>query len=403
MSRAFQSECQLKDMLSDHDKFQTIWFSGNTYPRWPPKFNLPDSRRDLFHELFQPTDQLLSILPWPQGLENPPAVVVHLREPDKQSNDWYRPGLDDTTFDVLASDVFKKKVSGELFRLGKGDSERIDDPPIFLVTNSVGWYNRFPNWNHPKWEKVQHSVNFLRQPHFTVTGAPRKNQNTKTNNNENGESGPAKNENKSDRLSDAKYQQGMQMWSDWYTLLNSKLIYHTHSDFSISAARWNQNILSWTILDSKNQPPSSVEETDGGVGSESTTNHEHSSTVTPPLILEPDFLEQESATVPPLFERRDAEMPSTYSMNVNKSELKHCAVLEIVANAKTNESGNSTEVENSNSNNTKPAASEHRSGIDKNEFYEQMKMDQLKNMVESRRARLEQEGRQLLPSPANPK
>mmetsp|Transcript_60348 Transcript_60348/g.148079 ORF Transcript_60348/g.148079 Transcript_60348/m.148079 type:complete len:202 (-) Transcript_60348:195-800(-) len=200
-----------------------------------------------------------------------------------------------------------------------------------------------------------------------------------------------------------KYQQGMQMWSDWYTLLNSKLIYHTHSDFSISAARWNQNILSWTILDSKVQPTSGGEETDGGGSSGSSANRDLSSTAT--LNLEPDFLEQEAATVPPLFERRDAEMPSTYSMLVNKSELKHCAVLEIVTTAETNEDeGKSTDPKNSNNNNKKkPASYESGSGID-NEYYEQMKKDQLKNMVESRRVRLEQEGRQLIiPSPATPK
>jgi hypothetical protein len=39
----------------------------------------------------------------------------------------------------------------------------------------------------------------------------------------------------------------VQMWADWYTLLNAQRIYHTASDFSLSAARWNRRIESWTI------------------------------------------------------------------------------------------------------------------------------------------------------------
>jgi len=36
------------------------------------------------------------------------------------------------------------------------------------------------------------------------------------------------------------------MWADWYTILTAKMVYHTHSDFSISAIHW-QNIESKTI------------------------------------------------------------------------------------------------------------------------------------------------------------
>jgi hypothetical protein len=39
--------------------------------------------------------------------------------------------------------------------------------------------------------------------------------------------------------------QMIQLWADWYTLVIAKLIYHTHSDFSISAIHW-QNIDSKT-------------------------------------------------------------------------------------------------------------------------------------------------------------
>jgi hypothetical protein len=36
------------------------------------------------------------------------------------------------------------------------------------------------------------------------------------------------------------------MWSDWFTILRAKQVYHTHSDFSLSAIHWNE-IASKTI------------------------------------------------------------------------------------------------------------------------------------------------------------
>jgi hypothetical protein len=36
------------------------------------------------------------------------------------------------------------------------------------------------------------------------------------------------------------------MWADWYTILTAEIVYHTHSDFSISAIHW-QNIPSKSI------------------------------------------------------------------------------------------------------------------------------------------------------------
>jgi hypothetical protein len=32
----------------------------------------------------------------------------------------------------------------------------------------------------------------------------------------------------------------MQLWSDWYTVLRADHVYHTHSDFSLSAIHWNE-------------------------------------------------------------------------------------------------------------------------------------------------------------------
>ena len=51
------------------------------------------------------------------------------------------------------------------------------------------------------------------------------------------------------------------MWADWYTLLNAQTIFHTHSDFSRSAARWNENIQSWTILGSMTVKQSTTKST----------------------------------------------------------------------------------------------------------------------------------------------
>ena len=43
-------------------------------------------------------------------------------------------------------------------------------------------------------------------------------------------------------------QQHMQLWADWYTILTAKMVYHTHSDFSVSAIHW-QTIPSKVIGD----------------------------------------------------------------------------------------------------------------------------------------------------------
>jgi hypothetical protein len=40
-----------------------------------------------------------------------------------------------------------------------------------------------------------------------------------------------------DNLADS-HLRNLQMWADWYMLLQAKTIYHTHSDFSNSAAHW---------------------------------------------------------------------------------------------------------------------------------------------------------------------
>jgi hypothetical protein len=163
------------------------------------------SPRNYFHEQFQPKKALLDKLPW--ALEAPPTIVVHLREGDSFRD--HRAGLDDTTLSLLAQEKFPSQ-----------DGIVSHDDPIFLVTNRVDWYSKFPHWVHPEWSVVQHSalgIAWDNQPYLR----------------------------RSTRKSD---EEGLlEMWADWYTLLNAKYIYHTHSDFSLSAARWNEEIESWTI------------------------------------------------------------------------------------------------------------------------------------------------------------
>jgi hypothetical protein len=240
--------------------------------------------------------------------------------------------------------VFQQTVTHDLLSLdsdfGSEDNAASGPSSIYLVTNRVDWYNRFPHWDNHDWNNVQHSVTFSRTP---VVRRRSEETSTLTKNN---------------REEEKRYQQGMQMWSDWYTLLNAKLIYHTHSDFSVSAARWNQRIRSWTILDSELK--SSVDE-NGFVAGDNTL---------PSLNLEPDFLEQETATVPPLFQRSDPDLSSTSVLSVNGFELKHCGAVA----APTSETTTTA------------------SGV---EVFEQMKNEQLERLIASRQKLLEDSHRVL--------
>ncbi len=199
-----QSECDMREILSNHAEYPIVYYEGNTYPRWPNKaVSLP---RDYFHELFKPTQALREILPWKESA--PPSTIVHLRDGDDKRD--VRGGLDDLTLSLLVkSDFFENS-----------DSQR----DVFLVTNNVDLYSRFPEWSHPDWTLVHHSA--LRRISWGRNPSGMK-----------------------DRNGDGE----LQMWSDWYTLLNAQKIYHTFSDFSLSVSRWNENIQSWTILGSTDQ------------------------------------------------------------------------------------------------------------------------------------------------------
>ena len=177
-------ECYLKDFMSDRTK-KIVHFLGNTYPRWPP---LPEY---YFFHYYQPKQILLDNLPYSYQ----PKTVVHLREPDEAEFDA-RAGLDKASL-VALGDLLPKS------------------PETYLVTNNVAYYERFEkccSWSHAAWKSVKHSA------------LP-----------------------SNDRSIEEERQQNLQMWSDWYTILMADVVYHTHSDFSISAIHWMNNYNSCSI------------------------------------------------------------------------------------------------------------------------------------------------------------
>jgi hypothetical protein len=184
------NEYRLKENLSSDEP--VMHHIGNTYPRWPV---VPD---DFFRRFYKPRKALLDTLPW----KEPPRVVVHLRQPDGKVD--LRKGLDNLTLHTLGRDLPNH---------------------TFLVTNRVDWYAFFEyyGWSYPPWATVRHSA------HTRLDWGSVKNVSTHSTSPEEEQS-----------------QQNMQMWSDWYTILVADKVYHTHSDFSMSAIHWN-NVWSRTI------------------------------------------------------------------------------------------------------------------------------------------------------------
>jgi len=175
-------ECMLKGALESDQ--QIVYIVGNTYPRWR---TVPD---DYFTRFYRPTSKLQSIVPW----KEPPTTVVHLRKGDRESVDP-RAGLDSNTLKAL------------------GEALPSD---TFLVANNVNWFDYFSgefHWTHPNWRAVRHSAfrNFLWG--------------------QRGDKGLSE----QDR---SEHVQNLQMFSDWYSILCAKKVWHTHSDFSLSAIHW---------------------------------------------------------------------------------------------------------------------------------------------------------------------
>ena len=205
------NECRLKEKLSSAKR--VIHMTANTYPRWPqipPHVN--------FFAFYKAKSVLLDILPYPHAsTDPPPPIVVHLRLPDVSGKDA-RKGVDEQALHAL----------GELLT---PDVERHSP---FLVTNNVEWYDFFENqynWSHPIWGRVFHSA----------LGAQWKGRKPKLL--------PISGRNGDTRTLQRKYTalrnelgedkwESLQLWADWYTLLRAEKVYHTFSDFSLSAVHW---------------------------------------------------------------------------------------------------------------------------------------------------------------------
>jgi len=176
------NECDLKAALASNT--EVLYIITNTYPRWP---EVPPR---LWEHHYEPRSELIDAMPY----SHRPSVVVHLRHGDDKSD--IRAGLDNATFHALGKTLPSN---------------------TFLVTNNVIWYNFFESlygWDHPNWQQISHSALFIDWPSLNQTAA--KPTNTSITQDVN-----------------------IQLFCDWYTILMADKVYHTHSDFSLSAIHWN--------------------------------------------------------------------------------------------------------------------------------------------------------------------
>jgi hypothetical protein len=266
------NECDLKHRLEEDEPI--LYIVANTYPRWPSLLatnttpgttsigvtQAPISSSSIrlgnvsFHDYYQPTPALLKLLPWHDDTNNdetassiegapnpsksllPPTTVVHLRQADGIHD--ARAGLDAATLDSLG--------------------QTLPSSTTFLVTNQIDYYQYFEQnfgWRHPNWATaIRHSAlpNVKWSPlamtmSHSSTSNPRRNIHNRSNDHiVQPQSGlhSQQRQNQGESLSSSSSSSPMaslQMWSDWYTLLQAKRVYHTHSDFSLSAAHWNRN------------------------------------------------------------------------------------------------------------------------------------------------------------------
>jgi hypothetical protein len=233
------NECALQKLLSSTTR--VLHLNANTYPRWP---QVPPHIH--FFAYYKAKPSLLDILPYPQA--EPPTIVVHLRQADKDGDS--RRGVDEASLRAL----------GKLLPL---DTSRHSP---FVVTNNVPWFDFFEekySWSHPYWTIVMHSAlgnqvstrgkvrGFGRYVVLFVSYILRVPCNFK------GWEGRAETAiapkiyggNANQVALQKKYKhlrkemgvddwEIMQLWADWYTLLKAEKVYHTFSDFSLSAVHW---------------------------------------------------------------------------------------------------------------------------------------------------------------------
>ncbi|CAB9531212.1 expressed unknown protein [Seminavis robusta] len=210
------NECTLRGLLESSAR--VLHLAANTYPRWP---TVP--KHINFFTFYQAKPILLEILPYSQ----PPPIVIHLRKPDIDGGDR-RKGVDEASIRALGEHLLSQQ------------------PTPFLVTNNVPWYDMVEQepmkWSHPFWYVVSHSA--LR---FTWGANFNKNNDDPNGNNNNiriYNPTNAKAVLLQQKYKQLRQQMGvdeveiLQLWADWYTLLKAKSVYHTFSDFSLSAVHW---------------------------------------------------------------------------------------------------------------------------------------------------------------------
>ena len=187
-------ECELQAALASQGR-KALYVQANTYPRWrtvPPRY---------FFRFYRAKSELVSMLPY--SIEHRPSTVVHLRLEDGPGD--FRKGLDDESLEKLGAFLSFDTSS--------------DDRP-YLVTNHVAWFDYFEErfgWRHPEYDIVTHSA--IRRK-WGDRHDPR----------------PGAGEYKDTQQE--RNAQKMQLWSDWFSIMLAKKVYHTHSDFSLSAIHW---------------------------------------------------------------------------------------------------------------------------------------------------------------------
>jgi hypothetical protein len=142
--------------------------------------------------------------------------VVHLRHADNEGSDT-RKGLDDASLRAL----------GELLPLDPSQHSP------FLVTNNVQWYDKFEKdhgWSHPQWDVVMHSALGYMWEERQSSEARELSRDQKIL--------QQKYETYKQKLAGTQHWESLKMWADWYTLLTAEKVYHTFSDFSLSAVHW---------------------------------------------------------------------------------------------------------------------------------------------------------------------
>ena len=207
------NECALQTLLRDGPDI--LFMTANTYPRWP---KIPQPH--YFDKYYRAKPKLLASLPY--NASQAPLTVVHLRQSDGAQD--MRRGLDQESLQALG-------------KLLPSDT--------YLVTNRVAWYDYFDThfgWRHPQWTTVIHSALHKQWGSRDETKLQQQHNHDKDSFSNLVPATTVQEDDAEKRI------QQLQMWVDWYTILQATTVYHTHSDFSISAIHWNDIRDTKTIL-----------------------------------------------------------------------------------------------------------------------------------------------------------